>query len=191
MLTAPADCCIGVFPTSQDGNAAPLAQLPLSGGLLGMAIDDQGTFYATIVDTGVYVYPSLLPIEHQSATLTYPSRTFYPSTPHKGYSYGLAVSDGEVYVRQNGVGRYVLIDVVPATSSGPTTPARMMETAPCGPRSVGLMYSLAIYGNYLYEACENPIVAVLIYNKNGHGVVRPLFRLQGPFQSADQIALGP
>jgi hypothetical protein len=100
------------------------------------------------------------------------------------------VDDREIFSQLYTAGGAVQIGVFPINSDGPTKPSRVIITPACNGGSSSIMYSLAIYSRYLYEACETP-VAVLIYDKHRSGRVRPLFRLTGAFSGAHQLVLGP
>jgi hypothetical protein len=183
---------VAVYSASGSGTVTPLEKIyPGHSNAVSMAIDPNGAFYLSQENSVIAVYPDVFPPQ-TSSSLILPSREIRPFVPSNSYWYGLAVDRTDIFVRMLTTGPYMKVAVLPANSNGPTKPRRVMVTTGCqsSGSSGGLSFDLLRYSDLLYQACETP-VGVFIYRSSGAGKVRPLFGLRGPFQTADQIALGP
>jgi hypothetical protein len=180
-----------VYPTGGNGLIAPLEQIAFGPVDLGLASLPDGRLYFTWESVGeLTVYSKVVP---PRTSWWIPPIQVVKIIPQRGFSafdYGLAVDNREIFAGLYTAGGPIQIGVFPIDSNGPTKPSRVMITTACNGGSSSLMYSLAIYSRYLYEACGTP-VGVFIYDKGRSGRVRPLFRLIGPFAQSLALALGP
>jgi hypothetical protein len=166
----------------------PIEVLQTGHQLDALAMDPFGVIYASVLDGGLYEYPPMFSAMETPPYSQTPARIITIDTQYYG---GLAVDTKDIYARDrgNGKGRYILVNVIPATSTT-GKPVRQMEMKPCGPSLAGETAAFAIAGAYLYVECHTP-EAVFIYDKLGKGLVSPIFSLTGPFQTPTDIALGP
>jgi hypothetical protein len=147
-----------------------------------------GTVYASVIDGGLYEY---FPAYNGVTNFPYPLEPGRIIQIDAQYYGGLAVDGKDIYARDrgDGKGKYILVNVIPVTSTT-GKPVRQMETKPCGSILTARTGAFLSSSGYLYVECNTPL-GVFIYDNRDQGLVSPLFSLTGPFSSAYFIALGP
>jgi DNA-binding beta-propeller fold protein YncE len=180
---------INVFPTSGNGPTPPLGRIFFGASDAGLTSSPDGRLFFTwwSVDE-LTVYDRFVP--SKSSLWAPPRQVVKLVSKYGGFLWGVAVDDREIYAELLTGGGPVRIGVLPIGSNGPTRLSRVMIASACTGGSMSVSYSLAIYSNYLYEACTSA-QSVFIYDKRGSGRVNPLFSLTGPFIDIFTLALGP
>lgn len=148
--------------------------------ILGMALDEAGSLYVN-TQSAIYVYvnPTTNPTLVQTIT---------PTLQERAWFYGIAVSDGEIYISftpiDGGAGRYAAL---PSNGNGQVTPDWEFKTLGCRGYTWAA-YGIVVRDRYLYQACWD-LGRIEVYDPLRRGPQAPLATLTG-FQPFD-LAVGP